>query len=189
MIGKFSKRILLTGAGWSRNWGGQLANEVWSSLVGHPRIRANAGLRDLLLDETAFKIALGKTHVAPFTAADRTEIEKAVLDTFVAMDREIARPDHDPWINIYKVQELLFRFFGQRNEGNSSGYLFTLIKTFSSNGISTTSMSQVRPAESCRVLFQALASAGSAQISVLMIPHSRCSQSSTREHRVGSPTR
>jgi hypothetical protein len=42
------------------------------------------------------------------------------------MDREIARPDHDPWINIYKVQELLFRFFGQRNQGNDSGYLFTL---------------------------------------------------------------
>ena len=42
------------------------------------------------------------------------------------MDREIARPDHDPWINIYKVQELLFRFFGQRNRGNDSGYLFTL---------------------------------------------------------------
>lgn len=134
MIGKFSKRVLLTGAGWSRNWGGQLANEVWSSLVGHPRIPANAGLRDLLLDdlrdllldETAFEVALGKTHVAPFTAADRAEIEQAVVDTFVAMDREIARPDHDPWINIYKVQELLFSFFGQRNEGNSSGYLFTL---------------------------------------------------------------
>lgn len=126
MIGKFSSRVLLTGAGWSRNWGGQLANEVWSSLVGHPRIRANTGLRDLLLDETTFEVALGKTHVAPFTAADRAEIEQAVLDTFVAMDREIARPDHDPWINIYKVQELLFRFFGQRNEGNSSGYLFTL---------------------------------------------------------------
>ncbi|MCP3055757.1 SIR2 family protein [Aurantimonas marianensis] len=126
MIGKFSRHVLLTGAGWSRNWGGQLANEVWSSLVGHPRIRANAGLRDLLLDETAFEVALGKTHVAPFTAADRAEIEQAVLDIFVAIDREIARPDHEPWINIYKVQELLFRFFGQRNEGNSSGYLFTL---------------------------------------------------------------
>ncbi|MHB1712528.1 MAG: AlbA family DNA-binding domain-containing protein, partial [Acidimicrobiales bacterium] len=126
MIGKLSKRVLLTGAGWSRNWGGQLANEVWSSLVGHPRIRANAGLRDLLLDETAFEVALGKTHVAPFTAADRAEIEQAILDTFVAMDREIARRDPDRWINIYKVQELLFRFFGPRNEGNSSGYLFTL---------------------------------------------------------------
>jgi uncharacterized protein len=48
------------------------------------------------------------------------------LNVFVAMDREIARPDHDPWINIYRVQELLFRFFGLRNGGNSAGYLFTL---------------------------------------------------------------
>jgi hypothetical protein len=126
MIGKFSKRVLLTGAGWSRNWGAQLASEVWSSLIGHPRIRANAGLRDLLLIETAFEVALGKTNTPPFSANDRTDLQQAVLDTFVAMDREIARVDQDPWINIYKVQELFFRFFGQRNEGNTAGYLFTL---------------------------------------------------------------
>ena len=42
------------------------------------------------------------------------------------MDHEIRRPDHDPPINIYKVQELLFRFFGRRSEENNSGYLFTL---------------------------------------------------------------
>jgi len=126
MIGRFSKRVLLTGAGWSRNWGAQLASEIWSSLIGHARIRSNARVRDLLLAEQAFEIALGKTHVTPFAAGDREDIENAVLDIFVAMDREIARPDHDPWINIYKVQQLLFRFFGQRNAGNSVGYLFTL---------------------------------------------------------------
>jgi hypothetical protein len=126
MIGKFSKRVLLTGAGWSRNWGGQLANEVWQSLIGHPRIRANTGLHSLLLDEPAFEVALGKTSGAPFTAADRADIEQAVVETFIAMDGEIARSDQDPWINIYKVQELLFRFFGERSAGNSAGYLFTL---------------------------------------------------------------
>ena len=51
MLGTFSKRILLTGAGWSRNWGGQLATEVWESLVGHAAIRGNPRLRDLLLRE------------------------------------------------------------------------------------------------------------------------------------------
>jgi hypothetical protein len=42
------------------------------------------------------------------------------------MDREIARPDHHPWINIYKVQDLLFRFWGQRGQGIETGFLFTL---------------------------------------------------------------
>jgi hypothetical protein len=126
MIGKFSKRVLLTGAGWSRNWGGKLASEVWSDLIGHKLIRGNASVRDLVLEETAFEAALGRAGAAPFTAADRELLEQAVLDCFLAIDREMARPDHDPWINIYKVQELLFRFWGMRGEGNTAGYLFTL---------------------------------------------------------------
>jgi hypothetical protein len=125
MLGKFSKRALLTGAGWSRNWGGLLANEVWSSLIGNARIRANKKLRDLLLEEAAFEVALGKTSAAPFTLADRADLEQAVLDTFVSMDREIARIDNGR-PNIYKVQELLFHFFGRTGDGNDTGYLFTL---------------------------------------------------------------
>ena len=64
---------------------------------------------------------LGQTHTPPFKPRNREDIERAILDVFIAMDREIARPDRDPSINIYKVQELLFGFFGQRNDGNSTG--------------------------------------------------------------------
>jgi hypothetical protein len=126
MIGRFSKRVLLTGAGWSRNWGGQLAKEIWSSLIGHPHIRTNDRVRNLLLNEQAFEVVLGKARVAPFTKGDREDIENAILETFIAMDREIARHDHDPWININGVRKWLFRFFGQRDAGNEAGYLFTL---------------------------------------------------------------
>lgn len=42
------------------------------------------------------------------------------------MDREIARHDHDPWINIYKVQELLFQFWRVNALGVDTGYIFTL---------------------------------------------------------------
>jgi hypothetical protein len=125
MIGKFSKHVLLTGAGWSRNWGAQLASEVWSALLGHPAVGANPRVRDLLLDETAFEVALGRAGVAPFTPADREALEQAILDTFIGMDYGIGRVDH-PWINIYGVQRLLFRFWGLRGDDNTSGYLFTL---------------------------------------------------------------
>ena len=67
-----------------------------------------------------------ETHRAPFTDNDRQELERALLDTFISIDREIARRDHHPWINIYGVQEFLFRFWGQRNQDNDTGYLFTL---------------------------------------------------------------
>jgi len=40
------------------------------------------------------------------------------VDAFLAMDHEMDQI-HDPWINIYKVQELLFRFCGRRDQGIS----------------------------------------------------------------------
>src|ERR1700730_2224136 len=100
-IGNFSKRTILTGAGWTRNWGGRLAAEVWQDLMGHRTVQNNARLRELLLEESSFEATLGKTQAEPFTPADRQAFEQALLDAFVAMDWEIARPDHDPWINIY----------------------------------------------------------------------------------------
>lgn len=87
-------------------------------------MQSNAKLRELLLAEQSFEAALAKTAIAPFTDTDRQALEGALLDAFVAMDREISRI-RDPWINTYKVQELLFRFSDRRSGGNT-GYLFTL---------------------------------------------------------------
>jgi len=125
-IGNFSKRTILTGAGWTHNWGGRLGAELWQDLIGHRAIQDNARLRELLLAELSFEAALGLVQAEPFTPADRQTFEGALLDAFIAMDREVARPDHDPWINIYKVQELLFRFCGRRGQGITAGYMFTL---------------------------------------------------------------
>lgn len=125
-IGSFSNRTILTGAGWSRNWGGRLAEELWQDLMGHPAVQGNSSLRELLLQESSFEEALGRVHAEPFTPSDRQALEQALLDAFITMDREIARPHHDPWINIYKVQDLLFRFWGQPGETVNAGYIFTL---------------------------------------------------------------
>jgi hypothetical protein len=125
-VGRFSKVTLLTGAGWSRNWGGKLASEVWEDLIGHRSVQSSSRLRELLLNEQSFEVALGATRCDPFTDADRQVFEGALLDVFVAMDREIARRDHDPWINIYGVQKLLYRFWRGNAQNVDSGYMFTL---------------------------------------------------------------
>jgi hypothetical protein len=91
-IDTFSKRTILTGAGWTRNWGGPLATEVWQDLMGHRAVQNNARLSELLLEESSFEAALGKAQAGPFAPADRQAFEQALLDAFVAMDWEIARP-------------------------------------------------------------------------------------------------
>src|SRR5689334_16693282 len=97
-LGKFNGRILLTGAGWSRNWGGRLASQLWEDLIGHPAIQENARLRELLQSEPSFEVALAKVRETPFASQDQQIFEKVILDAFVSMDRQIAQP-HSPWIN------------------------------------------------------------------------------------------
>jgi hypothetical protein len=59
-IGNFSKHVLLTGAGWSRNWGARLADGVWQLLMDDPDVAANDRLRTMLLAESSFELALAK---------------------------------------------------------------------------------------------------------------------------------
>lgn len=125
-LGLFSKRTILTGAGWTRNWGGQLASEVWQLLMSQPAVQDRAPLRHLLLEEPSFEAALGRLDEKQFEEADRIAFERALADVFVKMDAEIARTDHHPWINIYKVQEMLFRFWGRHGDQVDTGYFFTL---------------------------------------------------------------
>jgi hypothetical protein len=127
-IGNFSKRVLLTGAGWSRNWGARLAAGVWELLMDDADVAANERLRTLLLEEPSFEVALAKTQVAPFTPDDREQFTQALVNGFISMDRAMMRPfdGSSGSINIYKVQELLFRFAGQWSQNFGTGYFFTL---------------------------------------------------------------
>jgi len=92
----------------------------------HSAVQRNARLRDLLLREPSFELALRATRRPPYSVTDRQELEQAVLAAFVSIDRELGRSDHDPWINIYGVQKFLFRFAGLRNEGPDTSYVFTV---------------------------------------------------------------
>src|SRR5260370_31383573 len=122
-IGNFSKRVLLPGAGWSRNWGGRLAAEMWQTIMDDPAVQSSERLRTLLLAEHSFEVALPTTLKPPFEPVERLALERAIMHSFLSMDREIARVGHGP--NLYGVQEFIFRFFGHRSQGFNTGYLFT----------------------------------------------------------------
>lgn len=127
-LGNFPNRVLLTGAGWSHNWKGFLAKDFQAHLFDH--VGTNDRLRALLLEEPYFEKALEKTYIAPFSADDRICLENAVLTVFRSMDEAMKyKPTigHDATrINICGVQSMLSRFFGQRNNGIDTGYIFTL---------------------------------------------------------------
>lgn len=127
-LGRSTKRVLLTGAGISKNWGGKLASELWSDLIGSAGVRAHPRVRQLLLDEPSFEVALARCRTEDFSESEQSALEQAVLNAFITMDRQIADNQYQPygWIDIYRVQRFLGRFCWNQDRTANTSFLFTL---------------------------------------------------------------
>ncbi len=112
--------ILLLGAGFSRNWGGWLANEVFDYLLGCPEITANSALRRALWrskDQGGFEQTLALLQSdASFSPSERAAaaqpFEAALVRTFSDMNAgllglaDLEFPTAHPW----KVGQFLAGF-------------------------------------------------------------------------------
>jgi len=89
------RHILLLGAGFSRNWGGLLANDVFDHLIGRKEIAQDEYLKRLLWTHRAtggFENALAEVQVASATdpakyGASLSRFQAAVSDMFGRMNR------------------------------------------------------------------------------------------------------
>ena len=86
--------VLLLGAGFSRNWGGWLANEAFEYLLGCPEISRNEYLRDLLWRHRAsggFEQALSEVQGFNLNPQEHEAhldaLQKAVVDMFHDMNQ------------------------------------------------------------------------------------------------------
>jgi hypothetical protein len=93
-------RLLLLGAGFSRNWGGLLATEVFNRLLGHRAARDDPELRALLHrcndNGLGFEGALSQLQLGsslPVNKASLDRLERAVVDVFDRMNSAFARTD------------------------------------------------------------------------------------------------
>ncbi len=120
--------ILLTGAGFTHNFGAPLAADVWNLVFNHRAVQGAERVRELLLHDQNFEdvyntVITGET----FTPEDRTAVRAAVSEAFDRIDEIVrdwvfttnaARP-----VNIYGVQRLIARFAGTPGR---TGLYFTL---------------------------------------------------------------
>ncbi|MGA7261496.1 MAG: hypothetical protein WBX30_11470, partial [Stellaceae bacterium] len=86
--------VLLTGAGFSFNWGGRLAKEVNTAIA--LRVQEDAHLADLLHRNPNFEEALTELQnacaisVRPRTAEQLRRLETAIVEVFADMNRYLA---------------------------------------------------------------------------------------------------
>lgn len=119
----FSHRVLLIGAGFSRNWGGLLVGDLSGRIIAHPEVAARPRLRQLLLTEPSFEDALEKVRTNLFTIADAEAMEAAIKTAFNDMDEDYRNPQ-PPVLNA-TVNDFLAGFCPGA-VGIGTGYIFSL---------------------------------------------------------------
>jgi hypothetical protein len=133
-LGNYPKRTLLTGAGFTANWGGFVASRVWSQLVGKSDLRPRTAVQRVFREALGnFELALHLArHDAEISGEDRAAMETAVVEVFRAQEQIITDLRQTEKVNDIGVQELLSLFGrGRRNWGNmlqgiDTGFIFTL---------------------------------------------------------------
>lgn len=119
----FSKRVLLVGAGFAKNWGGMLASEVRESLSRHPAVQKRPAIKKLLLEETSFEVALEKVRSGRFEDQDQAAIEEAIISAFKQMDERYRCPN--PPVPGASINDFIGRFC-PGPVGTGTGYVFSL---------------------------------------------------------------
>ncbi len=118
----FKKSILLTGAGFSKNFGGLLSREMWSKIFAHFQIKSLPNARKLLQENFDFEDVYSRVINEPEYADEKEVFQKIIYECFTDMDRtlECYRPVSQEF---YKIQELISLFAGSSQE---IGMHFTL---------------------------------------------------------------
>lgn len=112
-----TRYIALLGAGFSRNWGGWLANEVFEYLLGCPQITPY--IRSLLFKhrrDGGYEAALGELQSESYRSRDplsgrhRKALEGAILQMFETMNHGFETVEFESVANANKVSHSLSRF-------------------------------------------------------------------------------
>lgn len=116
--------ILLTGAGFTRNFGAPLAADVWALIFSHPDVRAQPRIHELLRDQFDFEAVYQEVMTGRFHQNEQAAMAKAVDDAYgyidsIVQNYSINRITPD----IYQIQTFLDAFAGNRER---PGFIFTL---------------------------------------------------------------
>ena len=121
--------ILFTGAGFTRNFGGYLADEMWAIIFNHPQIKKRSVVRKLMLDdfnyESIYHKVLSEQSKELYGEDDKNAITTAVSDAYKSLDKKIlALSGATSSVNLHNVKDQLINKFA--DDTNKESYFFTL---------------------------------------------------------------
>jgi len=126
---KSKNLILLTGAGFTHNFGGFLATEMWSKIFNHPEVQGNEKLKNILQTDFDFESVYSKVLTKKsFNNEDRISLQLVVEGAYKRLDDSIRNykftSSNPKGLDVHKLFGDLFQLFV--GSGKESGFLFTL---------------------------------------------------------------
>ena len=117
------KQILLTGAGFSKPFGGYLASEMWAAIFNKVNTDRTHNVRTLLRGELNYEAAYDSVMSGPFSAAEKEAFSIALVEAYGALDRSIqSRMGGSPPLK-HALRAFITQFKGEENQ---RGFIFTL---------------------------------------------------------------
>jgi len=125
---KTADHVLLTGAGFTHNFGAPLAVDMWSLLLGHSLIRRMSRIRRILLENFDFESAYDQVILSTeYSEEEKAAMHNAVAAVYNSLDDGLrgwnSRLGAPYPVNLYGVRRLMEKFGGTRG---SPGLFFTL---------------------------------------------------------------
>jgi len=118
---KINKHVLLLGAGFTKNFGGYLANEMWAKIFTHSGIQRNQTLRNLLLQKRNYEEVYSRVIQKEKYSKQQKDIMADGLESaYQKLDESLQK-----WGEVR--QFALFHFVKQfMGRGDEFGFVFTL---------------------------------------------------------------
>ncbi len=127
----FKNTILLTGAGFTVNFGGFLGREMWSKIFNYPKLNQAGKIKLDLHDnynsfdfEKIYSDVLDNTSKYP--DGEKLIYKEAVVEAYKDMNDYITRPDADKTISANQANVLEFLEPFLKRDGDKIGGFFTL---------------------------------------------------------------
>jgi len=121
-----ARTVLLTGAGFTKGFGGYLANEMWAVIFRQPEIQGNPALRNRMLEELDYESTYTQVlESAAHSDGDRQAFKAALGRAYQQLHDIICPQDTEHTTACSNAcQFLLTRFAGK--EHRERGFIFTL---------------------------------------------------------------
>ena len=122
-----AENILLTGAGFTHNFGGFLAERMWTEIFNHPDIQRSQLIREMMLSdfnyESIYDKVLYESSGLRLSEQDRDAIKTAVHAAYEKLDTSIIDFQKAHMNKVIALRGLMRLFVG---DNNAAGLFFTL---------------------------------------------------------------